>query len=176
MNNTRRTFAAVASAVTGFAAVLGAHIAGGSPHPLALGSSNAASATKSSPATASPTTTSPSSSGGGAVGPPAPSSAATTSPAPSGPTASAVGASEQYGYGVLAVKVTVAGSHITDVSVANLQTAESYSQMIAQQVIPMLRQEVLKAQGVQVNYISGATYTTEAYLYSVQSALKKLHL
>jgi uncharacterized protein with FMN-binding domain len=42
-------------------------------------------------------------------------------------------------------------------------------------VIPVLRQEVLAAQGVGVNAISGATYTTEAYLYSVESALTKLH-
>jgi uncharacterized protein with FMN-binding domain len=75
---------------------------------------------------------------------------------------------------VLAVRVTVEGARIIDVSVANLQTAESYSQMIAQEAIPILRQEVLQAQGVQVNGISGATYTTEAYLLSVQSALQKL--
>ena len=68
-----------------------------------------------------------------------------------------------------------AGHRIVDISVANLQTAEQYSQTIAQQVIPVLRQEVLAAQGVRVNAISGATYTTEAYLYSVQSALTKLN-
>ena len=102
---------------------------------------------------------------------------ATTGPAspPTTQLASAVGANEQYGYGVLSVKVTLQGHRIVDVSVANLQTAEQYSQSIAQQVIPVLRQEVLAAQGVRVNAISGATYTTEAYLYSVQSALTKLH-
>jgi FMN-binding domain len=50
-----------------------------------------------------------------------------------------------------------------------------YSQSIAQPVIQVLHREVLAAQGVHVNAISGATYTTEAYLYSVQSALTKLH-
>ncbi len=40
-----------------------------------------------------------------------------------------------------------------DVSVVNLQTAEQYSQTIAQQVIPVLRQEVLAAQGVRINAI-----------------------
>jgi len=88
---------------------------------------------------------------------------------------SAVGSSEQYGYGVLSVKVTVRGSQITDVSVSTLQTAESYSQSIAQQVIPILRIEVLAAQGTTVNGISGATYTTQAYLQSLQSALDTLH-
>ncbi len=63
-----------------------------------------------------------------------------------------------------------------EVGVANLQTAESYSQSLAQQVIPILRNEVLAAQSAKVNVISGATYTSEAYLYSLQSALDQLHL
>lgn len=104
--------------------------------------------------------------------------AATTTARPIGPPAgqlaSAVGTNEQYGYGVLSVKVTVRGDRIVHLSVANLQTAEQYSQSLADQVIPVLRQEVLAAQGVQVNGISGATYTTEAYLYSAQSALNKV--
>ncbi|MCL6091618.1 MAG: FMN-binding protein [Actinobacteria bacterium] len=175
MSNVKRTVATIGSAVTGFGAVLGAHIAGPSPHRLVLSAPEASPGSTSPPAS-SATTTSPSRSGAGAIGPPAPSSVTTTVPASTGPAASAVGASEQYGYGVLSVKVTAEGGHITDVRVANLQTAESYSQMIAREVIPMLRQEVLKAQGVQVNFISGATYTTEAYLLSVQSALKKLNI
>jgi uncharacterized protein with FMN-binding domain len=101
---------------------------------------------------------------------------------PSGPTSSGsrlasgtvTGPVEQYGYGELAVKVTASGGRITDVSVATLQTAESYSQSIAQQVIPMLRNEVLSVQGAQINGISGATYTSEAYAYSVQGALDRL--
>ena len=98
----------------------------------------------------------------------------TTSTAPSGVARTATGTSEQYGYGVLAVKVTVQGRQITDVSVASLQTAEQYSQSLAQQVIPTLRGEVLSAQSAHINGISGATYTSEAYAYSVQSALDKL--
>ena len=108
---------------------------------------------------------------------PAQSSQATVAPASrasSGPR-SAVGAAEQYGYGVISVKVTVSGSKITDISVADLQTAESYSQQLANQVIPMLRNEILKAQSLHVYGISGATYTSDAYAQSVQSALTKLH-
>lgn len=92
----------------------------------------------------------------------------------SGP-ATATGTAEQYGYGVLSVKVTVSGSKITDVEIANLQTAESYSQQIAQQVIPYLRQQVLSIQSARIDGISGATYTSEAYAYSVESALSQLH-
>ncbi|MGC8513321.1 MAG: FMN-binding protein [Acidimicrobiales bacterium] len=108
---------------------------------------------------------------------PAQSSQATVAPPPtanSGPR-SAVGAAAQYGYGVISVRVTVSGNKITDISVANLQTAESYSQQLANQVIPMLRNEILKAQSLHVYGISGATYTSDAYAQSVQSALTKLH-
>jgi uncharacterized protein with FMN-binding domain len=75
---------------------------------------------------------------------------------------------------VLSVKVTVRGGRITEVSTAKLQTAEQYSQTLAQQVIPLLRNEVLSAQSAHINGISGATYTSEAYAYSVQSALDVL--
>jgi uncharacterized protein with FMN-binding domain len=75
---------------------------------------------------------------------------------------------------VLAAKVTVWGNRITDVSVATIQTAEQYSQQLAQQVIPLLRNEVLSAQSARINGISGATYTSEAYAYSVQAALDTL--
>jgi uncharacterized protein with FMN-binding domain len=93
-----------------------------------------------------------------------------------GPTRSALGKLEQYGYGELAVQVTVRGGHITSLSVKNLRTAESYSQSLATQVTPMLRNEVLSAQSARINAISGATYTSEAYAYSVQSALDHLHV
>lgn len=97
-------------------------------------------------------------------------------PVATGPARQVTGASEQYGYGMLAVRVTVQGSRIADVSVPTLQTAEPLSQQIADQAIPMLRSEVLSAQGAQINGVSGATYTSEAYAASLQSALDKLHV
>jgi uncharacterized protein with FMN-binding domain len=89
---------------------------------------------------------------------------------------SVVGATEQYGYGELAVKVTASGSRITDVAVTTLQTAEPYSQQLAGQVIPTLRAEVLSGQSAQINGVSGATYTSQAYAMSLQAALDKLHI
>ena len=99
----------------------------------------------------------------------------TTSPPPPG-VHSALGHTYQYGYGQLAVRVTVNGSTITKVETVGLRTAESYSQQLAQHVIPLLRHEVLAAQSARVNGFSGATYTSEAYLYSLQSALDQLHV
>lgn len=108
--------------------------------------------------------------------PPSNSSPSTPSASTTTANRSMVGTAEQYGYGVLSVRVTVSGSRITDVSLANLQVAEPYSQQIASQVVPMLRSEVLSAQSAQINGISGATYTCEAYALSLQSALNKLHV
>jgi uncharacterized protein with FMN-binding domain len=77
---------------------------------------------------------------------------------------------------VLDVKVTVRGTRITDVSVPTLQVAEPTSQQICEQAIPMLRSEVLSAQGVNIDGVSGATFTSEAYAQSLQAALDQLHL
>jgi uncharacterized protein with FMN-binding domain len=115
-----------------------------------------------------PTTTAPATGPTGSLPP-------TTVPAPTA-LRTAVGTTEQYGYGELAVKVTVRGSKIVDVAVSVLQTAEQYSQSLAEQVIPTLRGEVLSAQSARINGISGATYTSEAYAYSLQSALDTLHV
>jgi len=88
---------------------------------------------------------------------------------------SAVGQLENYGYGQMSVKVTIVNNRIVDLTVASLQTLESYSQQLEQQVVPILKAEVLAAQGTKISSLSGATYTCEAYAYSIQSALDKLH-
>ncbi len=131
---------------------------------------------------------SPPAAGGGIAGPsqpshqPAPSGtgspgrgASTGSQTATGGTHTATGPTEQYGYGELAVKVSVSGNRVTNVAVLALQTAEPYSQQLAQQVIPMLRSQVLAADGPHINGVSGATYTSQAYATSVQAALDKLH-
>ena len=126
-----------------------------------------------SPATTAPSTTT--------SAPPAPGSPTSPSTTPTSPSTtpvvqSATGPNEQYGYGTLAVKATVSGKKITDVSVQNLQTADQYSQQLAAQVIPMLRSQVLQAQTANINGVSGATYTTQAYVTSLQAALRRLHV
>lgn len=119
------------------------------------------------PSTNRSTTTSPTT--------PSTSHPTTTTPITSPPTVrSATGTLEQYGYGQLAVRVTVRGSTVTGLSVSTLQTAESFSQQLAQQAIPVLQNEVLTAQSTAVTAVSGATYTSEAYLSSIQSALDSL--
>ncbi len=163
----KRTAIAVVAAVGGFAGVLGFNL-GGSRAPLLQGGAAASSAPSNPPATPPPNSSSSPSSNPGTT-------AAGGSGTPPTGLRSALGNTYQYGYGQLAVRVTLNGSTITKVDTVGLQTAESYSQQLAQQVIPLLRHEVLAAQSARVNGFSGATYTSEAYLYSLQSALDKLH-
>ncbi|MHB1781208.1 MAG: FMN-binding protein [Acidimicrobiales bacterium] len=132
-------------------------------------SSGSSSGAGTSSGSSSGAGTSSGSSSGAATAPP-------SSSATSGAVRSAVGTTEQYGYGQLAVRVTVTGRKITNVALASIQVAESYSASIAQQVIPMLRSEVLSAQSANINGISGASYTVAAYAASLQSALNKLHV
>ncbi len=89
---------------------------------------------------------------------------------------SALGVSEQFGYGILDGKVTVSGGRITDVSVPGLQVAEPTSQVICEQAIPILRSEALSAQSARIDGVSGATDTSEACALSLQAALDELHV
>ena len=148
----------IAGAAAGFAGIVGFH-GSGAAAPAALGQPKSGSAGASAVPSAPGRNTGPASRGGGA-----------------GPARKATGTVEQYGYGELAVTVTARGDQITGVSVPLLRTAEPYSQQLAQQVIPMLRAEVLAAHGAQIHGVSGATYTSVAYARSIQSALDKLHI
>ena len=117
--------------------------------------------------------------GGGTGGNPARTPAAAPSAhgvAGPGAVRSAVGATEQFGYGLLDVKVTVSGTRIADVSVPTLEVAEFTSQQICEQAIPLLRSEVLTGQSARIDAVSGATYTSEAYAASLQAALDALHM
>jgi len=49
------------------------------------------------------------------------------------------------------------------------------SQFIMSQALPILRQEFLAAQSARIHLVSGATYTSEAFIQSLQSALLKAH-
>jgi uncharacterized protein with FMN-binding domain len=80
------------------------------------------------------------------------------------------GQAVQMPYGVVQVTVTLSNGKITDVTV--LQAPQSgRSGQIAQYATPQLRSEVLAAQSANVNTVSGATYTSQGYMQSVQSAL-----
>jgi uncharacterized protein with FMN-binding domain len=56
-----------------------------------------------------------------------------------------------------------------------LPSRDGHSQRIAELAEPIQRQEALQAQGANIDLLSGATYTSEAYAESLQSALDNAH-
>lgn len=73
------------------------------------------------------------------------------------------------------VQIVVSGGKITDVQTPQLTSDDMRSQMINSEATPILRSEVLQAQSANVDTVSGATYTSEGYLASLQAALNSAH-
>ncbi|TCK60143.1 FMN-binding protein [Curtobacterium sp. PhB136] len=74
-------------------------------------------------------------------------------------------------YGDVQVEVIVAGGKLTEVTALQLTDDDPRSSMISAQAAPVLRQEALTAQSAQIDTVSGATYTSDGYIQSLQSAL-----
>jgi uncharacterized protein with FMN-binding domain len=74
-------------------------------------------------------------------------------------------------YGAVQVQVVISGGRITDVKTLQSPNDNPQSAYIASVAMPYLRQEVLAAQNAQINYVSGATFDSQSYARSVQSAL-----
>lgn len=81
------------------------------------------------------------------------------------------GTAETVRFGTTQVKVTIAGGKITDVAVVQLNQDDPRSYQISQDAVPTLRDEVLSEQTAAVDTVSGATYTSDQYEASLQSAL-----
>ncbi len=154
----KRAFAALAATVAGMALLLGfkTHSARQLAHtPPAVTSSSPP--TPQAPAAASAAHTAPS-----AAAPPAQPQTRTVT-----------GSSIRTRYGDVEVRVTFAGSQITDVVPLRLPDSNGVDQEIDQQVVPILIQETLAAQSANIQMVSGATYTSDGYVRSLQSALDK---
>jgi uncharacterized protein with FMN-binding domain len=78
---------------------------------------------------------------------------------------------------VITVKKTTIGKKvrrkITAVSVPVYPDHSGRSLYISENAIPILRSEALGAQSANIDLISGATYTSEAFASSLQSAILK---
>ncbi|HEY4462587.1 MAG TPA: FMN-binding protein [Streptosporangiaceae bacterium] len=123
---------------------------------------------------ASPAATAPGqASGGGTTAGASPKPTAASQPAAASRTTA--GPSVNYNYGVLSVRVTVAGKKIVKVGIASLDDGgDPRSQSIDQQSIPILEQEVMQAQSANIQGVSGASYTSAGFVQSLQSALHSL--
>ena len=116
--------------------------------------------------TPTPTTPPPS---GTSAGPPPPAASSPTAAA-AGPSGTFLGKPEDVGYGIVQVRVTLSGGHITDVQAVQMPSGGRSSE-IASYAAPRLRSEVLSAQSAGIDTVSGASFDSEGYAKSVQSAL-----
>jgi uncharacterized protein with FMN-binding domain len=73
-------------------------------------------------------------------------------------------------YGSVTVTITVQDGTITDAS-GSQSSNDGRSQMISGQAIPVLNSEAVTAQSASISLVSHATYTSDAYVQSLQSAI-----
>jgi uncharacterized protein with FMN-binding domain len=107
------------------------------------------------------------------------SSTSTSAAAPSSAAASAsstatktiTGTAAQTRYGPVQVQITVQNGKVTNVSVVEYPSNNGRDQEINSNALPILVSETLKAQSAKIDMVSGATYTSNGYLTSLQSAL-----
>lgn len=86
------------------------------------------------------------------------------------------GSAVQTRFGAVQVQITVKAGAITDVTALQLTDEDRKSVQISNRAAPLLRAAVIKAQSAQVQTISGATVTSDAYLSSLQAALDAANL
>lgn len=102
-----------------------------------------------------------------------PTSNQSPSPTPTGINGTFTGVDSPNRFGDVQVRVVISDGRITDVQALQMPFDRQQSAYISQVAGPMLRTEVLQAQSAQIDIISGATYTSDSYAQSVESALQQ---
>ena len=126
----------------------------------------------------SPTTPGSSgSSGSGATG------SGSSSSTPSSSSSSSTSAAKTYDgdavgtqYGDVQVQITVTGGKITAAQVLQVPWNDHRDQEINSYAVPVLNSEVVQAQSANIDMVSGATFTSDGYIQSLQSAIDQAHL
>jgi uncharacterized protein with FMN-binding domain len=99
----------------------------------------------------------------------------TAAPAPRKASGTFTGQDVSTQFGDVQVQIIMRGGRIVDVGAVRLPNDRPRSQFISQQAAPILRSEVLAAQSARIDLLSGATFTSDAWATSVQSALNQAH-
>jgi uncharacterized protein with FMN-binding domain len=107
-------------------------------------------------------------------------SSTSTGTASSGSTAArtrtVTGSVAQTEWGPVQVQLTLSGDTITKASLVQYPSENPRDQEINSYALPILVDETTKAQGAQIDMVSGATVTSSGYLQSLQSALDQAGL
>ena len=118
--------------------------------------------------------TSGSASSGGTTSTPA--ATPSTTPKAAGISGTFTGAAGNTRYGPVQVQITVVNNVITGATALTYPTGSFRDQQINQQAIPYLIQETLAAQSANIQGVGGASYTSQGWVNSLQSALAKAGL
>ncbi|MCZ7461374.1 FMN-binding protein [Streptomyces sp. WMMC940] len=79
-------------------------------------------------------------------------------------------------YGDVQVRLTVSGGRVTAAEAVKAPSSDANSRKIAADAVPKLNQAAVAAQSAEIDAVSGATYTSQGYISSLQSALDKAGL
>ena len=109
-----------------------------------------------------------------------PRTTTTTSPGPGTALPAAAngtftGAAAETRWGPVQTRITVANGRITAVDVVQYPTGNPKDREINADAVPALVDETVRAQGADIDMVSGATVTSTGYLDSLQSALDQAH-
>ncbi len=74
-------------------------------------------------------------------------------------------------FGDVQVQVTITAGVVDEVAALQLPSGDGHSRQISKAAEPILREEALTAQSASIDLLSGATYTSRAYVKSLQAAL-----
>jgi uncharacterized protein with FMN-binding domain len=129
--------------------------------PTAPASTPAKTTPTATPHSAAPTTKAPST----------PTPTASKSTAPAAPSGNFTGTDESTNYGAVQVQITVSAGKITAAN--DVQQPED---SIGSNAVSQLNSEVLTAQSANVQSVSGATYTSNGYIASLQAAVDQAGL
>jgi uncharacterized protein with FMN-binding domain len=104
------------------------------------------------------------------------SPSASAGSASSGGTKTVTGAEAQTRFGPVQVQITVSGGTVTSVNAVEYPQNDPRDVQINSFAIPQLDQEATAAKSSSIDTVSGATYTSQGYVESLQSALDQAGL
>ncbi len=170
----RRMPIVLAATAAGLATVLGFHTQKLGTNVLPGVSNGSGAGTTPTSSSGSGNGTSTTTTAGSTSAPGSVSTSTSTPTTTSTGTRTALGADVQYRYGELELEVTVTGGRITNVQPAVDTAFDPRSSQVNSYAEPLLQSQTLQAQSANINGVSGATFTSQAYVQSLQAALDKL--
>lgn len=81
------------------------------------------------------------------------------------------GSDFQNPYGDVQISIVITNGKITTINLLSMPNAAERSQYLSGQAGPLLQTQTISAQSAQIDGVSGATYTSQSYQQSLQSAL-----